>query len=138
MRLVNLVLDKRAWVPIGPGSFIAIQGQSVRPVWHEISEDGGQPSCLGSPASREGGGPLKKQKKTRPWIRVASFFFLEMTPPWRLGCQLVLPLPLRLPTQLGLLARSEIATDELALPKEPTDLGYWARSQGVLSHLSAG
>ena len=75
MRLVNLVLDKRAWVPIGPGSFIAIQGQSVRPVWHEISEDGGQPSCLGSPASREGGGPLKKQKKTRPWIRVASFFF---------------------------------------------------------------
>ena len=52
--------------------------------------------------------------------------------------RVVLPLPLRLPTQLGLLARSEIATDELALPKEPTDLGYWARSQGVLGHLSAG
>jgi hypothetical protein len=84
MRLVNLVLDKRAWVPIGPGSFIAIQGQSVRPVWHEISEDGGQPSCLGSPASREGGGPLKKQKKTilgSGWPR----FFLEMTPPLEAG-----------------------------------------------------
>jgi hypothetical protein len=40
--------------------------------------------------------------------------------------------------QLGLLAKSEIATDELPLPKEATDLGYWARSQGVLGHLSAG
>ena len=66
------------------------------------------------------------------------FLFREDPPPWRLGCQLVLPLPLRLPIQLGLLARSEIATDELALPKEPTDLGYWARSRGVLGHLSAG
>ena len=61
MKLVNLVVDRRAWVPISPVSFIAIQGQSVRPVWHEISEDGGQPSCLDSPASR-GGGPLNKKK----------------------------------------------------------------------------